>query len=182
MPPGQTCLTLRAELAENTAAVLCTAFFEANDMVSTLARKLGIALLAISTIAAPVVGAQPRCCKTGALKGSGQCCCGPQAVEETSSCCAAEARPCCASEDEESKPLASPAFADAPCHCKATAQPPAIPSGKHGSELSLEKFVALAASPAVTDDSRQTLIARSHVPVASRGGTSLHKVHCRWTI
>jgi|GEM_PF-2995991 len=152
-------------------------------MVSTLARKLGIALLAISTIAAPVVGAQPRCCKTGALKGSGQCCCGPQAADsETPSCCQRETRPCCASEDEEAEPLASPAFADAPCHCQATSQPLAIPSGKHGSEISLEKFVALAALPALDDDSQQTLIARSHVPVVPRGGTSLHKVHCRWTI
>lgn len=152
-------------------------------MVTTLARQLGIALLAINMIAAPVVGAQPRCCKTGALKGSGLCCCGPKAADsEAPSCCDSEVRPCCAGEDDESEPLASPAFADAPCHCKATSQPPAIPSGKHGSEISLEKFVALAALPALANDSQQALIARGHVPVASRGGTALHKVHCRWTI
>jgi hypothetical protein len=151
-------------------------------MVSTLARKLGIALLAIATIAAPVVGAQPRCCKTGAIKGSGQCCCGPQTTEEPSSCCQAEVRPCCANEAEASQPDASPAFADAPCHCKAGGQPPAIPSGKHGSETSLEKFVALAALPALAEDSQLAHIARAHVLLAARGGTSLHKVHCRWTI
>lgn len=151
-------------------------------MVSTLARHLGIALLAISMMAAPVLSAQPRCCKTGALKGSGQCCCGPQSTEQVSSCCQSEARPCCANEDEGSEPLTAPSFSDAPCHCQATGQPPAIPSGKHGSEISLDKFVALAALPVLLDDSQQMLIARSHVPLAARGGTALHKVHCRWTI
>lgn len=151
-------------------------------MVSTLARKLGIALLAIATIAAPVVGAQPRCCKTGAIKGGGQCCCGPQASEPEPSCCQAETRSCCDGEDESEPASAVPVLADAPCHCKSTSQPPAIPSGKHGSETSLEKFVATADLPAVVDASQQALIAHLHGPDTICGGTALHKVHCRWTI
>jgi hypothetical protein len=156
-------------------------------MVSTLARKLGIALLAIATIAAPVVGAQPRCCKTGAVKGSGQCCCGPEAMqpesaEREASCCQREARSCCADAEAEAEAGVSPVLADAPCHCKSSSQPPAIPSGKNGSETSLEKFVALADLPGTADASQQALIAHRDGPDTICGGTALHKVHCRWTI
>lgn len=152
-------------------------------MVTLLARKLGIALLAIATIAAPVIGAQPRCCKTGALKGSGGCCCGPKAVDsDPSSCCPTESRSCCAAREDAPETDATPTFSDAPCQCKASGQPPAIPSGKHSSETSLETFVALTALAVPADDAQHILTARGHEPEIARGGMSLLKVHCRWTV
>ncbi len=153
-------------------------------MVNRLVRKLGIALLAVSMIAAPVVAAQPRCCKTGTIKGSGQCCCGPKSAETAApNCCAEKVRSCCESTEHESaNPEFSPALSDAPCHCKSDGQPPAIPGEKHRGESSLEQFVAVATLAPIVDTAQQALVAHCHVQLETSGGTALHKLHCRWTV
>jgi hypothetical protein len=162
-------------------------------MLSQLARQLGVALLATSLLAAPVLGAMPRCCQTGALAGGGNCCCGPQTEsEERPACCQSAERSCCAKAApveeapvEEAAVVESPAAGNAPCSCKTINQQPAIVTGKDRIETH-QKHQKISCVHAIVPFGRsasQLSVAAGWDPSQSElPGISRHKVYCRWTV
>ena len=144
-----------------------------------------MALLAVSLIAAPVLGSLPRCCQTGEIAGGGNCCCGPRAeVEETASCCQSAERSCCAESEPEDTELAetTPAAEQAPCSCRAISQPPAIVSGKDRIE-SHENQLSVIAVAVVDGTAVQLNVASAwELHQVEPPGIALHKIFCRWTV
>lgn len=159
-------------------------------MLSQLARQLGVALLAASLLAAPVLGAMPRCCQTGALAGGGNCCCGPQdESEERPACCQAAERSCCAESaaaPAEDVPADNSSDAtDAPCNCKTISQPPAIMLGKDRIETHQKHQKISCAQVAVPFGVTALQLSVAGIWDTSQSelpGISRHKVYCRWTV
>ncbi len=161
-------------------------------MLSQLARQLGVALLAASLLAAPVLGSMPRCCQTGALAGGGNCCCGPKAEKgERPTCCQTSERSCCAEAKaaaaeeapaEEATTDTSPAATNAPCSCKTISQQPAIVPDKDRIETHQKLCCVLAV--VLIGGSALQLSAQCGWDTSQSvlPGVSLHKVYCRWTV
>jgi hypothetical protein len=157
-------------------------------MLSQLARQLGVALLAGSLLAAPVLGAMPRCCQTGAVAGGGNCCCGPQTEsEERPACCQAAERSCCAKAApvEEAPVVESPAATNAPCSCKTVNQQPAIVVSKDRIETHQKHqkiYCVQAVAPLGGSASQLSVAAGWDTSQSELPGISRHKVYCRWTV
>jgi hypothetical protein len=156
-------------------------------MLSQLARQLGVALLAASLLAAPVLGAMPRCCQTGAVAGGGNCCCGPKTESEgRPACCQAAERPCCASAEDapaEDVPEDNSSVAtDAPCNCKTISQQPAIVSGKDRIETHHKQSCVQAVVLIGGAASQHSVAGVWDTSQAELPGISRHKVYCRWTV
>ncbi len=156
-------------------------------MLTRLVRQFGVALLAVSLIAAPVLGAMPRCCKTGAIAGGGSCCCGPRTeTEELPACCQETQRSCCAEAGKttttDSVANESPRATDAPCSCKTISLEPAIVTGKdqvethqkHSSVIAVARFCGTASQLAVAG----AWVTHQVEPP----DIALHKIYCRWTV
>ncbi|MEX0978025.1 MAG: hypothetical protein WDZ48_04190 [Pirellulales bacterium] len=157
-------------------------------MLSMLARNVGVALLIVAVVTAPVWGSMPRCCRTGAIAGGGNCCCGPNrsleqadnATEEVRSCCAEKHRPTVV---EDARPeSARPATARPLCCCKASAPAPAVPPANAqmpalDESLSLDTIInqtALTAPAAIAEVAGAEREDPLKLP--------LRKIYCRWTV
>ena len=148
-----------------------------------LARTVGVALLIVAVISAPVRASLPRCSRTGAIAGGGNCCCAPDRSLEQPDDATAEVRSCCAEKHRPTAPEdARPETAKPPCCCKATAPAPAVsPAGARmpalDESLVLDSVIdqfALAA-PA---DTTQVAGSEREGPLKR----PLRKIYCRWTM
>ncbi len=195
VPVRQSCLTLTPLVADNTAAHWrSTRQTQRSDMLSTLARKLGVVLLATSVVTAPVLGSMPRCTKTGAIAGSGNCCCAKrQAAEEAAGCQAPESKSCCAKGDVTPGPsprqpaqkrhAAGPRHeVESPCTCKSAAPLPAVPAGKDRTETREEQLVVAVVAPAGTPTAQRAAAHAYEYNQVEPTRIPLRKVYCRWTI
>ena len=161
-------------------------------MLSKLTRQLGMLLLAVSLVTSPVLGAMPRCCQTGAIKGGGNCCCGPRDdAEELPSCCQHAQRACCAeaaadevaaNESAGDEAAGFPVAGAAPCNCKTTSQMPALVPSKDKVETQENELYVVAVAPVAHATAQNSLSHIADHHQAEPPGLPLHKVHCRWTI
>jgi hypothetical protein len=159
-------------------------------MLSKLVRQLGMLLLAVSLVTSPVLGAMPRCCQTGAIKGSGNCCCGPrEEADELPSCCQHAQRACCAESaaneaaaEAESNQADFPTAGAAPCNCKTTSQMPALVPSKDKVETQENELYVVAVASVAHATTQNSLSHIGDHHQAEPPGLPLHKVHCRWTI
>jgi hypothetical protein len=173
----QTCLTLPVGMAENIAALSFPVGLDRGSMLAKLARSTGVVLLATCVAAAPVWATVPRCLKTGAIAGGGNCCCGPKRTSDATPGCCHE-RPCCA----ESQAEPEPQTASSNCCCQRLSLAAAMVDGTD--RLKLRDLEASYSTPHEANV-LPVVASGSAAGPASRASPlklPLEQVYCRWTV
>lgn len=149
-------------------------------MLGKLVRMLSVALLAASVVAAPVRAALPRCCHTGAIAGSDDCCCAAERqVEAVADCCVQPQKSCCASSDSQPQPPVPSTKTS--CHCELSSPTPAVPPQSTRAVIRAAGLVA----PLVVDQAdcfRPQAALQLRTERTEPMKIPLHKVLCRWTV
>jgi hypothetical protein len=176
-------LTLPRQLAENTS-VFSPDPEKSTDMVSSLAKRIAVAMLMMALLGAPVLASVPTCCSKGAAAGK-TCCCRsqqsaqPNNTEPTKSCCS-KAKACCGAEKVVAASAIKPPAST--CSCKARRSIPAIPEEQSRPELRVNPMLVVGIAVDRISVLPMTMGLPALGQVNSEPRPARQVLYCRWLI